>query len=463
MLEDATNAIEDPTTRNLLLQANAAYKRQVDDFQRKGIADNFIPETEQNYVSNIALGRRSLQEANFEELRNSWRWMNQRERNAYSRSVYNDLLDRATSVIDNKTVNVESLVGLIDGLPKKQRTLLFGDRLGAVVDVLKLARAKGLKDVDLQAIQNVEGLLGFRGEGPIRPARVIVHQIREAARLQTKRVQEYQNNVIGRFLKDEVRADSLNPDEFIPYMLDHADKRETTAILAKLGTDSPLTNKMRRAVISELLHRAQAVAGPEEVIHGLVNEGQTIISGRGLLRAMTKIGPDKLTSILGDQTMRDIKDIGIVRGGQEAVKDVSSAGGLIAGILIPKLMEFRPTAWATLVYYRVMATLMTNPIDLRMLRSRAKMDRPVSGGRATQAVRSLKRALPSMTAQFANDLMEEFQDEPELGKVIIETLTGEPQQYNAPAPRGDETPTNDVREAARRFLEEEQAPVEATP
>lgn len=419
MMDAALGSIEDPTMRRVYAEATTAYKSGVDEFQARGIADVFAGETSPAYVANAVLGRRALSEAGSEELQRSWKFMSQRERDAFSRSTYNDLLDRATSVIDNKSVNVSNLVGLIDALPTKQTKLLFGNKLAPIVNVLKLAKAKGLKEV---ALQDIQGILS--GEATTG-AKSIATQIRTAARLQEKRVREYQQTVIGKFLKDEIRPEALNPDEFIPYMMDHANLKETQQILGKLGTDSPLTRRVKRGIVQELMHRSRQPAGSEDVIHNLVDKDQIVLSGRKLLNSIGDIGSEKLTALLGGQVMRDIKDIGIIRGAQEAVKDVSSAGGLIAGTLIPKLMEFKPGAWASLAYYRVMSVFLTNPVNMKFVHSVAKIDRPVVGGRATQAMRSLKRGVPGLTGQFFDDLAEEFSDEPQAFEIIRATLSGE--------------------------------------
>lgn len=428
MLDTAGRGLKDPRKIKLLKDANEFYKDNVDQFLEKGIADNFQPTISPGFVENSTLVDRTLSASGTRELNAALKYMTPTEKDAFSRGIYNDLVSQSQSILKPGQVDVNVLSAKLDAMPVSTRKALFGEQLEPIARVLRLMKASGkVGKLDLDAVSDLSG--------------DAVNLLREAARIERKQAVEYGNKIIKPFLRDEIGIAQMNSEDLVPHILHNADLPDIKMIMQKLG-NSETGNAVRRKVVQEILNTSQSSLKADTVIKQLVGESQPLVGGKAILETLQSGAGEnsttKIKEIIGEEAFQALKDVAVVRAGQQKVTDVAAAGGLIAGGLFAALLKTPIVAGATITLFRIASAVMTNPALLNVLR--------------TKAVNTRTKNLASQaSAQLVADLTAEFKEEPGMVGVVMEALGQTHPAFDAGLSKEDDSARKD--QALSDFLD----------
>lgn len=409
---DAAKKSLPPEQANALTAAQEFYKTNFERFLQKDITPAFVTQSHPRHLEDSEFGRGFVFTATPERFRRTWSVLSPDEKPVVARAAWNDLVERsrpdffAPGVVDVKKLDAE-----LRRMPKEVRETLFGDQERTVVNTMRaLAARQGY--VDLSEIGDLTTGLA--------------EQIRRAARLEIETQEQWKTGIFKRFIAGE--TEQMNPEGFIRLGLasGKVSLREIQEVKRRLGEDSALWNDIQRFAAKYVISNSSRAATADDVLIGLVGGGDEIIDGVRLFENVTKpnlFGDNssaKMKELLGEDTVNILKNIAIVRAGQQQKKDVSAAGGLIAGALISSLMRGNLSQAPLLVQYKVMSVIMTNPLTLRLLRTGKRLESTL-GRRGSQTA--------AMIGALSNDIATEFSEDTD-GRLIAMNIIGE--TFNIP-------------------------------
>lgn len=152
--------------------------------------------------------------------------------------------------------------------------------------------------------------------------------------------QEYQNQVIAKFIKGDAPLSELQPDKFVS-SLPQAKLSDVKDIMARIESEAPdVAEQLRRKSVQNLLSEARRVATPTDTMAKLKGEPGDLISGIGLSNALGKGDQlEKYKVLLGDlyEPLTDYAKVELL--GEERSRIARGVGMLAPGSAMNALVK----------------------------------------------------------------------------------------------------------------------------
>jgi hypothetical protein len=322
-------------------------------------------------------------------------------------AAFNEMLRKSRSSLGADGTNPQILFDQISNLPESVQKFLLGKDFKKVKNLLNvLAGERGIIDIaQLSAM-----------DGPL------VKKLQKVIALERAAEKNWRNKILKPFLLNKTDETTINPAEFTRHLLNTGTTDEIIKTMNKFSPE--LKEDIRKRVIQEILESGRSADA--DLILKEFASGQTPPHPT-LYKALFKIGQgdealarNKLTAILGKETLDLLEDIAGIQAGRRVTSDVAaSAGGLISGSILNNLMNLRLGNAVSLVKYRIAAKILSSNSGRAWLTSQKQL--PSVG---------MKTAGISVASKEIFDLIsEEFQNEPELKKMAIQALEDNNKEY----------------------------------
>ena len=322
-------------------------------------------------------------------------------------AAFNEMLRKARSSLGADSTNPQVLSDQISNLPESVQKFLLGKDYKKVKNLLNVLAGE-------RGIVSIEQLSAMGGN--------LVNKLKKVIALERTAEKNWRNKILKPFLKNEIDETAVNPAEFTRHLLNTG---TTDEIIKTMNKFSPgLKENIRKRVIQEILESGRSADA--DLILKEFASGQTPPHPT-LYKALFKIGKgdealarNKLTAILGNETLDLLEDIAGIQAGRRVTSDVAaSAGGLISGSILNNLMNLRLGNAASLVKYRIAAKILSSTGGRAWLTSQKQLP---SIGMKTSGI--------SVASKEIFDLVsEEFENEPELKKIAIQALEDNNREY----------------------------------
>ena len=322
-------------------------------------------------------------------------------------AAFNEMLRKARSSLGADSTNPQVLSDQISNLPESVQKFLLGKDYKKVKNLLNVLAGE-------RGIVNIEQLSAMGGN--------LVNKLKKVIALERTAEKNWRNKILRPFLKNEIDETAVNPAEFTRHLLNTGTTDEIIKTMNKFSPE--LKENIRKRVIQEILESGRSADA--DLILKEFASGQTPPHPT-LYKALFKIGKgdealarNKLTAILGKDTLNLLEDIAGIQAGRRVTSDVAaSAGGLISGSILNNLMNLRLGNAASLVKYRIAAKILSSNGGRAWLTSQKQL--PSIG---------MKTAGMSVASKEILDLVtEEFENEPELKKIAIQALEDNNREY----------------------------------
>ena len=358
-MRQAANDLPDGRLRRFLTQANDHYRENFEDYLRPGIVEAYRNPTEAGFVEDSALVERVIGSPERLGRIRDFLGADSREWGVFRRSIYNNILDESRSILKPNNLDLNRLANQVSRMNPETRTLLFGQQAENLENTIRLIAANS-GDIPLSAIDNLSGGMA--------------QAIRTAAIRERTLAREYNDRVFKPFLRDELGATEMSPDKFTRYVMTEAEVDELDKAFVILGRNNPQRDKFERAVIMDILDKGTVPATADDIVSGSINEGDNIIKGSALFKALKNgYGPrtdEKLVKVLGPQKLRLLRDLATIQASKEQ-KSKSAAGGLISGFVISSMARGDLSALPMLAQYKVLSWMMTDKTMSKLMMSKS--------------------------------------------------------------------------------------------
>lgn len=285
--------INDPALSKAWKDATTFYRENVSRFTEKNVA-RLAKEAEQtSSVGNAEFVRKAIGNGDTYTALRDFYGLRSPEMGSFRNTVKNHLLEDSLGpgdVIDGGKL-ATSLRGLRKSNPKLFKDV-FADKGSAFISAAdQLASYK-----QKLPLEEVEKLIG-----PNAPTVPLTTKVARLAAAQLRLGQEYQNEVISRFLKGNLPAADLQPDKFVSF-LPQAKLSDVREVMSRLQREAPdIAEQLRRKSVQNLLNESRRSPSPTDVMSKLKGEQGDIISGTGISNALGKGDQlEKYKALLGD-------------------------------------------------------------------------------------------------------------------------------------------------------------------
>ena len=324
---------------------------------------------------------------------------------AARRSTFDEILQASKNTLFGEgAIDPKLLARQLDKLRPQTKLVLFGSKEAAdEADTLVRALAARFNIIDLSVIQGASG------------SEAILPLLRRAAQQELELRRDFDNDIIKPILRGEIDTSAMNPEDFVRFALRTGSQQDLDRLFKLLPKEQ--AEAFRKRTVIHLLERSARRSGdPAEKITSVIDERPPV--GDKLLEVITKdFGQDtkeslsRLRSVLGDDTLQIIKDLGTVQAararGQSAAK---AAGGLVGGSIIANFLSLEIRNVSRLVKFRIVATI------LRLKAVRLWLTRGVKLPSRTGRSQTFQLVLPQITEAVTNELGDESEAAQEINK-----------------------------------------------
>ncbi len=383
-IDDAVTKLPDGRLKKQLLLANKNYKDNFEQYLEPGIVELYRSPTTPGFIEDSKLVENSLNNIDRVKRIKEFVGADSKEWGVFVRSAYNSMIDDSRNILKPNMMDVTKLASRFSRMNPEIQKELFGKQGKNIQETLRKMAANG-GDIPVSSIDDLS--LGMA-------------QAIRTASLREKAVnKEYNDRVLKPFLKDEVGATEINPDDFVRHVMKASSIDDIDKVFKILGTNNPQRDKFERSVIMDVLDKGTRPASAEDIVQGAISEGDDIISGQALFNTL-KSGYgegsiEKITKVIGKDKVQLLKDLATIQASKEQ-KAKSAAGGLISGFIISSLARGDLTALPMIAQYRVLSWMMTNKTMSKVLSSKKVPIKATQGG--TSKIASI------MTGPMINDL-----------------------------------------------------------
>lgn len=277
-INDGLRQIGDPELSQSWKDATTFYRENVDKFTEKNVA-RLAKEAEQtSSVGNAEFVKKAITSQDSYRALREFYGLRSQEMGALRNTVKNKVLLDSLGpgdMIDGQNL-VRALKGLRDQNPDLYKDVFAGrgnqflraaEQLGTFQEKLPMA------EVDKMLTQGAAGQV--RGQ-----------KLRELERAQRRLGQEYQNEVVAKFIKGDSPLSELQPDKFVSF-LPQAKLSDVQEIMGRLERTAPdVAEQVRRKSVQNLLNEARRSPQPRDTMAKLLGEPGDLISGTGISNAL---------------------------------------------------------------------------------------------------------------------------------------------------------------------------------
>lgn len=293
---DAINAglaeIKDPELSRLWKDATSFYRANVDKFEEKNVARLFREADQSASVGNAGFAKRAMTDPDVYGALKQFYGTTSPEMVAFRATVKNKTLSDALGA--GGLVDGANLTRLLKTMKDNQPALFKDVFAGRGNDFLRAAEQLGSWQQKVP-IEEIDKLLTSKTPGAPSVKLIAL----EAA--QRRLNQEYQNEIVNKFLRGNLPAAELQPDKFVS-SLPQAKLSDVREVMTRLEREAPdVAEQVRRKSVQNLLSEARRTATPTDAMAKLRGEPGDLVSGVGLHNALGS-GDQlaKYQSLLGD-------------------------------------------------------------------------------------------------------------------------------------------------------------------
>lgn len=417
-IDDGLKQINDPQLTQLWKTASDTYEKNVAAFENKDVARLFKEADQAGSIGPTAFTKKAMIDPDLYASLGKFYG---------AKSTEMDLL---RETIKNKTIS-DALApdGLVDGAQltrllktiKDERPSIFEDVFGGKGnDLLKAANQLGTwqQKVPMEEIAKMLGPGASKGSPSVKLIGL------QAA--QRRLDQEYQNEVIAKFLKGGGTAADLHPDRFVASIRE-AKLSDVRDVMARLEREDPgVAEQVRRKAVQQLLVESRRTATSTDAMAKTLGEPGELISATGLQNALGRGDQlEKYKSLLGPLFDPLILFTRQELLGQQRREVAGSVGLLVPGSAVNALKRAL-TPWeghekgkgmllelSGLARDKVFSIAISNPAIQRWLMS------PYALKDASNAIK-----IAIMSEPFIKGMMEEFRDKNALSQVMSTLKVG---------------------------------------
>lgn len=322
-IEGGLQDINDSAMTQLWKDATAAYKQYATKYEHKAIAPLFR-ESFQSGPGNKEFALKAINNQDlYDALKQFW-GPQHAVVGALQKTARLRVLEEGLG--PNGMIDGNSLANRLMRLREDNKTL-FKDAFGGNGQrIIESADRLGAFQRNVP-IEEVERLL----TGPAKSQTGMDLAMIQLQYAQRKLSQQYQNQVVNRFARGDLKPEQLQPEKFVSYLRD-ANLTSVKDTMTRLQSESPeVAEQVRRKTIQQIFTDARREAKSTDVMaHRMGKEGQ-ILSGSGIDQVLgDKEQTEKYLSILGPQRLKLIDAVAKVQLGRQNVLEEAAGVGMLA-------------------------------------------------------------------------------------------------------------------------------------
>lgn len=433
--------IKDPELSQAWREARDFYKSNVDRFTEKNVARLAKEADQASSVGNRQFAMNAItSEDSYTALRDFY-GLKSPEMMGFRDLVKKKLLQ--DSIGSGETIDGNSLVRALQNLRSSNGQLYKDTFAGKGNQFIKGAEMLGTfqRDLPLDQVEKILSEASSRfASSPSMAGRLAALQT-----AQKNLNKQYQNQIIGKFLKGDLPAADIHPEKFVSSLPD-AKLSDVQDVMARLESEAPdVAEQVRRKSVQNLLQKARRTPQPQDTMAKLQGEPGDLVSGTGISEALGKGDQlEKYKVLLGDlyDPLVDYAKTELL--GEERLRVAQGVGMLAPGSAVNSLIKAL-TPWEAkrgngmmkelsgLARDKIFSILVTKPEVQKFL---------LSPHRPADMQNVIKTAI--ISEPFLRGMKEEFKDDGDLHHALSvlktwvhsDNATGQP----AAAAQGNLTP-----------------------
>jgi hypothetical protein len=344
-MNEAVDSFGDPALSTEWKRINKSYAENVPRFEQKGIAEIFHDAQNPNFIGNTQLVQRAAENPDIYKEYVKFFGKESPVMQGLQRRIAEDVLGVSSNpingLVDGKTF-VNNLKNLWKNHPDLARDA-FGPDSSKLYGIAtaETAATVGERDRAGMLIRSVNGKVDLGDlEDLLRSGNPTAQKLVDLINAQNKLAIQYRNGIKKVVSEGGPLGEKIEPTEFVNYFSRQGEPRDIKEIMALLADRSDVTESIRRQTMLDILNRARSSG--EALKHefgkpGPLNAGN-LEEAMGLTGKGGATQSERYRAILGDDTWRDLTDIGHYLQPREAgASTFGTAGRLSAGSQIAQL------------------------------------------------------------------------------------------------------------------------------
>jgi len=405
-IEQGVDSAPNKTLGLALQSANRYYRENLPKFTQRGVADLFKEATDGGFVDDSRIVARLFDgRGDVDMMRRTAQLLgpSSNEYRSIVRTGLQRMMDDATPLGDGYIDAGQFLRRLHQLDPEIRRSVLGPQVEKSLVSSTQiLGLARGAK-IDAQ---DVEKLL------TAKPG-ATADLLRTAIRREKIYDQRYNRTIMKDLVDGSLGPANINPDEFVSRFVGNASARDVRTVLTtlRLKGGKDVVEDIRRRTLVDLLNKSGQGFSPDDTVNTELGR----IAYDKLSKTLRK-DPEKLSLILGKETMTALEDLAKVSAVRAKSSEIGGAAGqLVTSNVMAAMMNLQFKDVPRILKNRVMASLLTTP-GLNKWLTQTSLVVP-----STPRLRAALFASPPVI----RSLIEEFKNEPDkLGQVLEAARAG---------------------------------------
>lgn len=272
--------IGDPQLSQAWKDATTFYRQNVDKYTEKNVARLFKEAEQTASVGDAEFTKKAITSPDTYAALRTFYGVRSPEMGVFRETVKNKVLSDSLGV--GGLVDGQNLVRQLKGLKDSNPGLFKDVFAGKGNDFLRAAEQLGSWQQKIP-IEEINKLLSPGGQAGAPSVKLIALQA-----AQKRLDQEYQNEIVSKFLRGNLPASELQPDKFVA-SLPQAKLSDVKDVMARLTQEDPaVAEQIRRKSVQNLLSESRRTATPVDTMAKLKGEPGDLISGVGVANALGK-------------------------------------------------------------------------------------------------------------------------------------------------------------------------------
>lgn len=355
-IDDGVKALPDQTLAKKLANANAYYKTERPRFEKRAIQELLVPEGEPGSIGRAAVVKRIASgEVDVDHYMDIKQFLgaNSTQFKNLKRSILDDIYEDSRITGQGDIIDAKTFVNKLTKLDREVLQDIFGKKGATPVQIATL-------------LGEVQGKIDVRALDPLLANGTLTgNAVRDLIRQQQQLDTLYANNVVRKFVKGEVGAEAIKPDEFVARYLDVAKTPgEVEEVMQMLGASDPqLVADIRQKTIEKFFAKAARNPTPTDIARNISGDPTQTVSGATMYKAFgNESEKAKLATVLGTDTMQMLEDYVRVTNALDHKEDVAkTVGGLVGGGIMARLTSLDFKDALSIAKYKLVAMTLANP------------------------------------------------------------------------------------------------------
>jgi len=370
-MNEAVDSLGDPALSREWKRINKAYAENAPRFEQKGIAELFRDPQNPNYVANHQVVQRAIADPDTYTEYAKFFGRESPVMRGLQRAVAEDVLGASSNPLNN-LVDGRTFVNNLKELWARSPKLAadtFGPNSSRLYGIAsaETAATVGERDRAGMLIRSINGKVDLGDlQELLRSGNLTAQKLANLVSAQNRLATEYRNGIKKAVAEGGPLGERIKPSEFVNNFSRQGEPADIKEVMALLADRPDVTEDIRRQTLLDILNRARSTGEGMKHVFGKTGP----LNARGLEEAMGVGSRDatqasRYRAILGDDTWRDLTDIGHYLQPREAGKSTfGTAGRLSAGSQIAQLergsiFKFLDTAVRNFIVAGIYASPMT--------------------------------------------------------------------------------------------------------